>query len=74
MGQLRRISKPQCALRCQVDRWQKTPKNHLCKVSSVFVLSDILYVRMARVGPVSSLHDRACELYYALVGGNGEYK
>jgi hypothetical protein len=25
------------------------------------------------VGPVSSLHDRACELYYALLGGTGAY-
>ncbi|KAF7339285.1 hypothetical protein MSAN_02142000 [Mycena sanguinolenta] len=25
------------------------------------------------VGPVSSLHDRACELYYALVGGTVDY-
>lgn len=24
------------------------------------------------VGPVSSLHDRACELYYAIKGGTGE--
>ena len=24
------------------------------------------------VGPVSSLHDRACELFYSLVGGTGE--
>lgn len=23
------------------------------------------------VGPVSSLHDRACELFYSLVGGKG---
>ncbi|TFK77321.1 alpha/beta-hydrolase [Pluteus cervinus] len=27
----------------------------------------------ASVGPVSSLHDRACELYYALVGGTVDY-
>ncbi|KAF9460118.1 hypothetical protein BDZ94DRAFT_1378333 [Collybia nuda] len=26
-----------------------------------------------RVGPVSSLHDRACELYYALTGGTVDY-
>ncbi|KAJ7631150.1 alpha/beta-hydrolase [Roridomyces roridus] len=25
------------------------------------------------VGPVSSLHDRACELYYALMGGTADY-
>jgi len=25
------------------------------------------------IGPVSSLHDRACELYYALVGGTVDY-
>ncbi|KAL6298691.1 hypothetical protein BKA93DRAFT_753944 [Sparassis latifolia] len=25
----------------------------------------------ARVGPVSSLHDRACEIFYALLGGTG---
>ena len=25
------------------------------------------------VGPISSLHDRACELYYAIKGGTGEY-
>ncbi|EPQ60377.1 alpha/beta-hydrolase [Gloeophyllum trabeum ATCC 11539] len=27
----------------------------------------------ASVGPVSSLHDRACELYYAIVGGTVDY-
>ncbi|KAG8969531.1 hypothetical protein FRC03_001970, partial [Tulasnella sp. 419] len=27
----------------------------------------------ASVGPVSSLHDRACELYYALKGGRVDY-
>jgi len=27
----------------------------------------------ANVGPVSSLHDRACELYYELVGGTVDY-
>ncbi|KAJ7293116.1 alpha/beta-hydrolase [Mycena rebaudengoi] len=27
----------------------------------------------ASVGPVSSLHDRACELYYSLVGGTVDY-
>ncbi|KAF8078840.1 hypothetical protein FPV67DRAFT_81694 [Lyophyllum atratum] len=30
-------------------------------------------VIFARVGPVSSLHDRACELYYALRGGTVDY-
>ncbi len=25
------------------------------------------------VGPVSSLHDRACELFYSLMGGTGEF-
>ncbi|KAJ6621089.1 alpha/beta-hydrolase [Mycena sp. CBHHK59/15] len=28
---------------------------------------------VASVGPVSSLHDRACELYYALLGGTVDY-
>jgi hypothetical protein len=28
-------------------------------------------VNVISVGPVSSLHDRACELYYALKGGTG---
>lgn len=27
----------------------------------------------SRVGPVSSLHDRACELYYSLIGGTGNF-
>lgn len=30
-------------------------------------------VVFARVGPVSSLHDRACELYYAVKGGQVDY-
>ncbi|KAJ4485891.1 alpha/beta-hydrolase [Lentinula aciculospora] len=30
-------------------------------------------VIFASVGPVSSLHDRACELYYSLVGGTVDY-
>ncbi|KAJ4484950.1 alpha/beta-hydrolase [Lentinula edodes] len=30
-------------------------------------------VIFAPVGPVSSLHDRACELYYSLVGGTVDY-
>ncbi|KAJ3728109.1 alpha/beta-hydrolase [Lentinula guzmanii] len=30
-------------------------------------------VMFASVGPVSSLHDRACELYYSLVGGTVDY-
>ena len=25
-----------------------------------------------RVGPVSSLHDRACELFYTIKGGTGD--
>lgn len=28
---------------------------------------------MDSVGPVSSLHDRACELFYSLIGGVGTY-
>ena len=28
---------------------------------------------LGSVGPVSSLHDRACELFYSLVGGTGEH-
>lgn len=30
------------------------------------------YYMQRSVGPVSSLHDRACELYFALKGGTGE--
>ena len=47
---------------------------------TIFARSDILslppgypFTVLSRsVGPVSSLHDRACELFYSLVGGQGE--
>ena len=36
-----------------------------------FENSDDLCGNMHSVGPVSSLHDRACELFYSLRGGTG---
>ncbi|KIJ66335.1 hypothetical protein HYDPIDRAFT_86876 [Hydnomerulius pinastri MD-312] len=35
--------------------------------------SNTRQVLFASVGPVSSLHDRACELFYSLVGGTVDY-
>lgn len=35
------------------------------------LLFEDYFIPSNSVGPVSSLHDRACELYYALMGGTG---
>lgn len=31
------------------------------------------FLKLLSIGPVSSLHDRACELYYAIKGGTGTF-
>jgi len=37
-----------------------------------FLRTDVKFVPDRRVGPVSSLHDRACELFFTIKGGTGD--
>lgn len=53
---------------------------YLCQVSIDLILRSTNEGSLATyapsqfsVGPVSSLHDRACELFYLLVGGTGTF-
>lgn len=54
--------------------------HYLCQVSIDLIIRSISERSLATyapsqfsVGPVSSLHDRACELFYLLVGGTGTF-
>lgn len=43
-----------------------------CTVSTKFSSCKVRLFIRRRVGPVSSLHDRACELFYTIKGGTGD--
>ena len=42
-----------------------------CVTSSMLNYAAMVLIPTSSVGPVSSLHDRACELFYSLKGGIG---
>lgn len=60
-------------------QWRACEAHYLCQVSRDRLiawrraLTGNLSPSPISVGPVSSLHDRACELFYLLVGGIGTF-